>query len=74
MKIFERKSLTQAELLQIARSTCTEHGWRWEEPVKIRSLCFTWLVITNSNRLGCNAYIRISKRTGKVIRCGFFPR
>jgi hypothetical protein len=74
MSLFERKSFTEAELLQIAQLTCKEKGWAWKEPVRIVSRCFTWLVITNANYLGQNALIKISRRTGKVISCGFSPR
>lgn len=73
--------MTREEVIQLARATVEKEGWRWEEPIrlrKIRRFVFfgrrRWLVITNANYMGCNAWIRIDDETGEVVQKGFWPR
>ena len=68
------KTFTKEELLHIARGECSAHGWPWLEPVDVQDRIFTWIVYTNSERIGMNVEVHISKRTGKVVAGRFHPR
>jgi hypothetical protein len=70
----KRKSITNEALIALAKRECEKEGWTWLEPVDVSEGVFNWTVITNSDSMGCNARVVISKRTGEVVKKSFTPR
>lgn len=71
-KIFSPK-ISREDALFIAKEECLRRGWEWLDPV-VQWQLGTWLVITNSNWIGGNAWIDIDKETGEVIRAEISSR
>ena len=59
-------NISKEEALRIAEEVCQQENWDWVD-VRITDNKDYWDVMTNSSHLGMNGWIRIDKRTGKVI-------
>lgn len=59
-------SISKEEALKIAEEVCKLENWEWVD-VSITDNQNYWDIMTNSSHLGMNGWIRIDKRTGKVI-------
>ena len=57
------QSITLEEARSIAKRVCQEQGWAFFEPISIESEKNCWFIRTNSEALGCNAVILVSKAT-----------
>jgi hypothetical protein len=73
--------MTEKEAVKVAQESATHHGWTWRGLVrasrKRRFLFFgvpIWLIRTNADCCGCNAWFEIDDSTGLIIREGFAPR
>jgi hypothetical protein len=73
IKVAQRnRPISQAKALKIAERVCREAKWKWKD-VSIVDANGAWQVTTNSHADGSNAFIRIDKRTGKVLKKSFGP-
>ena len=78
----EPATLTEEEVIRIAKSVAAAEGWRWEEPVSVTRHppgLFTrtgllWHVMTNAHCRGCNANVWIDDATRQVTQKAFAPR
>jgi hypothetical protein len=66
--------ISQEESIRIARRVCEQLGWPWFEPVEAKREQGMWVIRTNLDGRGCNAYISMDQDTGGVREAGFAPR
>lgn len=66
--------ISEEEALELAHAYCLEKNWPWYGKIDIRSEGSKWSIMTNSENLGGNVNIRISKRTGEILSAGFASR
>jgi len=71
-KIDEQMTLEEAK--SIAKKVCQEQRWVFREPIKIGSNKKYWWIRTNSECIGCNALITVSKATKEIVKIGYCPR
>jgi hypothetical protein len=70
--------MTAAEALALAKNIARQEGWPWLEPVEIRCRrkyvwwgARRWLIKTNRDSLGCNAWFQIDDRPAAIMAKGF---
>jgi hypothetical protein len=66
--------ITEQEALAIARTECASHKWPWTEPVFVRRELLSSWIRTNADNRGGNVNVRISARTGRIVKAAFAPR
>ncbi|MBN1893904.1 hypothetical protein JW906_05395 [bacterium] len=66
IRVGKASGITREMAMEIARSVCAEQGWEWEG-VHAEELTAEWRITTGFGRLGCNAFIRIEKTSGRVL-------
>jgi len=66
IRVGKASGITRERAMDIARTVCAEQGWEWEA-VHAEELAAEWRITTGFGRLGGNAFIRIEKRTGRVL-------
>lgn len=66
IEIIKDKDVSKEDALKIAEEVCKEQGWDWVD-VNIIDKEDYWDINTHKTRLGGNAFIRIEKKTGKVL-------
>jgi len=75
-KLFKRAAprINEEQAIEIARHTCEQRGWSWQEPIRVISKRSAWLVRTNWESRGASARVEIDKHSGDVIHAGYIPR
>jgi hypothetical protein len=68
MFLAKRKSLSESELIALAKRECEQEGWPWLEPVHIQNRMFRWIILTNSLEAGGNVEIIVDKKSGAMVR------
>jgi hypothetical protein len=66
--------LKKQQLIDIAKLECEKESWPWLEPISIQDNWSDWTIITNSDKIGCNVRIIVSKKSGEVFKKSFMPR
>jgi hypothetical protein len=64
--ITDRAVVSREEALKTAKEVCEQQGWAWEDEHIADNKDF-WDITTRWKTLGGNIFIRIDKRTGKVL-------
>jgi hypothetical protein len=64
--IAERPAVSREEALRTAQGICEQQGWAWED-AHIADNKDYWDITTRWGRLGGNGFIRIEKKSGKVL-------
>lgn len=67
-------TITKKKAEELARAECHRMNWPWIGPIRVHWGLFSFLVRTNTNNRGGNAYFYISKKDGHVIKSGFSTR
>ena len=63
------KDIDKSEALLIAKQTCKQNHWRWNDSgVDITDNGDEWYIWTFPPHEGCNGVVCIDKKTGKVLR------
>lgn len=68
-EVLESAGISGIDIMQsaiLAEEVCKEEGWEWAN-IHIEETDTYWEFTTNYNRTGRKAYIRIDKKTGKVL-------
>jgi hypothetical protein len=65
--------ITREKARQIAKDECLKREWPWLEPVHVRWGWFSWHV-WGGGRRGCNLFMRIRKRDGRILQAGMTPK
>jgi hypothetical protein len=66
--------VSKDEALEVARRHCADREWSWKEPVRITEGLREYVIRTNAEAIGGNAWIAVSIHSGEVIRSSFAPR
>jgi hypothetical protein len=65
--------ITKQQAREIAQNECQRHGWPWLEPIYVRwGICN--YTVWGGGRKGCNLYMKIRKKDGKIIHSGMTPK
>lgn len=67
-------TITKQQAEELARAECARMNWPWVGPIQVHWGLFNFLVRTNTNNRGGNAYIYISKKDGRVVKSGCSTR
>jgi hypothetical protein len=67
-------TITKQQAEELAMAECARLNWPWLGPIQVHWGLFSYLVRTNTNNRGGNAYVRISKKDGRVLSSGFADR
>ena len=70
----KKASITAEEAIEIAARVAAENDWPFFKPVRATWGLFNWKVVSNTGARGCNVYVTINRKTGKVVHKAFNPR
>jgi hypothetical protein len=70
----QSRTLSYEDARRLAETLCRERGWSFIEPLTITAHLLSWTITTNAGRMGCNARIRVNRRSGEITHAAYSPR
>jgi hypothetical protein len=73
-------TLSDDELIRLARELAAARSWTWLEPVRVRRFREgffgprRWEVLSNVGSRGCNVRVVFDAESGAVVGSSFLPR
>jgi hypothetical protein len=58
--------ISKSQAIAIARSESERRGWSWDEPIRCEERLRTYMISTNTDAIGGNAYIVVNMQDGSI--------